>query len=102
MSSGPIFVGDGWRIEWRWKEEVRYWEGDHGYLFDAAWGVEPGHLFVPTEAAWDIIVPPWLQGRREEIVSRLRNHSDHEVIDDPRFDDPWHAERQAFRNLQSE
>ncbi len=101
VSSGPVFEGEGYRIEWRWKEEVVYWEGEVGYLFDAAWGVEPGRLFVPTAAAWDAVVPEWLQGRREDVVSRLRSHSGHEVFDDPRFDDPWHADRQAFRRLHS-
>lgn len=27
-----------YRIEFRWKEQVIYWEGDSGFIFDGGWG----------------------------------------------------------------
>lgn len=88
MSTGPVYVGDSFRIEWRWKEEVAYWEAENGFLLDAAWGVKPPHLFVPTAAAWDVVVPDWLQGRRDVVLTRLRSHSAHEVFEDPAYSEP--------------
>ena len=39
------YDGGSFFIEWRWKEiVVVYWEGGQGFLFDAAWGVEPAPL----------------------------------------------------------
>ena len=77
----PLYTApDGsYEIEPRWKEEVVYWEGDRGYIFDAGWGVEPGVLYVPFAAVWDSAVPSWLRGRRDEVVSRLAEHSRHSV-----------------------
>ncbi len=77
----PIFTApDGaYEIEPRWKEEIVYWEGGRGYLLDAAWGSQPGVLYVPAPAAWDAVVPPWLRGRRDEVVRRLAEHSRHRV-----------------------
>ena len=77
----PIYTApDGsYEIEPRWKEEVVYWEGDQGYQLDAGWGVEPGVLYVLSAAAWDSVVPPWLRGRRDEVVSRLAGRSGHRV-----------------------
>lgn len=71
MSTGQVYVGEGFRIEWRF-------------------------LFVPLATAWDSLVPDWLQGRREVVLSRLRNHSAHAV-----FDAPASSERQPFRFLHS-
>lgn len=70
------------RIEARWKEEVIYWEGDRGYLFDAGWGVTPGALYVPAAEDWSLVTPEWMHGRRDEIVARLVEHSHHDVIDE--------------------
>lgn len=77
----PLYTApDGsYQIEPRWKEEVVYWEGAHGYVFDAGWGVDPGVLYVPSSASWDSAVPQWLQGRRDEVVSRLAEHSRHRI-----------------------
>lgn len=36
-----------WSVEFRWKEEVIYWEGDRGYIFEAGWGVTPGVTYIP-------------------------------------------------------
>jgi len=78
-----------WRLESPWKEVMIYWEGDHGYRFDCAWGVEPAHLYVPPAAIWDASVPAWLRGRRSIVVDRLRQGSGHDVLDDDRDYDDW-------------
>ena len=77
----PIYTApDGsYEIEPRWKEEVVYWERDRGYVLDASWGVEPAVLHVPSAAVWDSVVPTWLRGRRDEVVSRLAERSRHRV-----------------------
>ena len=66
-------------IELRWKEEVVYWEGENGYVLDGGWGVEPPVLYVPTAALWDDVVPPWLRGRRAEVLGRLARRSHHVI-----------------------
>ena len=73
---------DGYDLELRWKEQVVYREDEREHAFEAAWGVQPPVLFVPTEADWDRVVPPWLRGRRPEVVDRLARRSGHEVRDD--------------------
>jgi hypothetical protein len=76
------FVGDGYDIEMRWKEEVIYWEGDRGVLFGAAWGVEPPVLFVPSPQIWHDSMPDWLRDRRDEVLERLRDHGDHVLAEE--------------------
>ena len=77
-----------WSVEFRWKEEVIYWEGDHGYLFEAGWGVTPGVTYVPSADIWDAVVPSWMQGRRDKIVSRSRATPGH-VLEDTDRTVPW-------------
>jgi hypothetical protein len=60
---------------------LTYWEGDQGFVFDCGWGVSPGNVYVPSEDFWDKVVPPWLVGRRAEVVERLADHSGHLVKD---------------------
>ncbi len=72
---------DAYEIELRWKEEVVYWEGDRGFSMDAGWGVEPPVVYVPSTALWDRVVPPWLLGRRAEVVDKLVQRSKHVVRD---------------------
>lgn len=72
-------------IEFRWKEEVVYWEGHRGFLFDGAWGSDPLLTFVPTEARWDLVVPDWLAGRRSEVIKRLIAEPGHVLRCDPDF-----------------
>jgi hypothetical protein len=74
--------GDGFRIKSTSKEEVAYWEGSQGFLFDAAWGNDPPTLYVPSEAIWAEVMPSWLSGRRAEILERLRSHSGHRLVED--------------------
>lgn len=70
-------------VQGRWKEEVLYWEGSRGYLFDAGWGVSPPVLYVPSDEEWDSVTAEWMIGRREEIVARLVEHSGHVVREGP-------------------
>lgn len=60
---------------------VEYWEGDHGYVFDAAWGVDPGNLYVPAPEDWDGATPEWMNGRRDEIVARQVGCSQHHIVE---------------------
>lgn len=76
------YVGDGFRIEYRWKEEVIYWEGDRGFLFDAGWGVDPSVLHVPSTEIWHDVMPDWLRDRRSVVVQRLEQHSEHVLMED--------------------
>lgn len=76
-----VYDDGEFRIEAVWKELVEYWEGSHGYVFDAAWGVDPGSLYVPAPNDWDAATPVWMHGRREEIVTRLDAHSGHNVVE---------------------
>lgn len=75
-----IFDDGNFRIEAVWKELVEYWESDRGFVFDAAWGVEPGDLYVPAPEDWDAATPEWMNGRRDEIVARLVAFSHHNVV----------------------
>ncbi len=74
-----------WRIEFRWKEQVIYWEEGRGCVFDGAWGVEPPVTVVPDSNTWDAVVPPWLLGRHDEVVERLRAEPDHVVKETPDY-----------------
>jgi hypothetical protein len=78
----------GYEVEFRWKEEVIYWEGARGVVCDGAWGVDPLVTIVPDPTTWDRKTPAWLHGRHDEIVARLRAHPGHvvrEERDDSKF-----------------
>lgn len=79
-------VDGGYELEFRWKEEVIYWEGRRGFVFDGGWGTSPVVTFVPDETCWNRVVPDWLQGRRDEIVARLAQDPSHVIESDPGFD----------------
>jgi hypothetical protein len=66
-------------IEFRWKEEVIYWEGDDGFVFEGGWGVTPSVTYIPSVQLWDRVVPGWMQGRRDEILANLRTESGHRL-----------------------
>lgn len=66
-------------IEFRRKEQVVYWEGDQGCVFQGGRGVDPLVTVVPDASTWDRAVPNWLQGRRDEVLERLRDQPDHVV-----------------------
>ena len=76
------YRGDGFAVEPRWKEEVVYWEGDLGFVLDAGWGVDPPVLHVPSDSDWAQVAPPWLRGRRDVVLRRLREHSGHALVVD--------------------
>jgi len=82
-----------YEIEFRWKEQVIYWEGDRGCIFLGGWGVDPPVTIVPDAKSWDRAVPAFLQGRHDEIVARLRADSRHvvkEERDDSTIIDRYH------------
>lgn len=80
---------ENWSIRVHDKEMLEYWEGEHGYIFDCAWGVSPGLLFVPPEPTWNDSVPSWMRGRRDVVLRRLRDRSGHDVVDDDRSYRDW-------------
>lgn len=73
--------GDGYSVEHRWREQVLYWEGDRGFLFDGGWGVHPAALYVPSPDVWLEVMPEWLRHRRDEVLARLRMTGDTLVED---------------------
>lgn len=84
--------GGTWSVEARWKEELWYHEGDDSFCFDCGWGVTPYVAYVPSEASWDRAVPPFLRGRRDEVLARIREANDrhgHVLEDDPHGYRPW-------------
>lgn len=76
---------DDHEVEFRWKEEVVYWEGRRGYVFPGGWGVTPPVTYVPTDDAWDRVMPEWLKGRRNEVVRRLEVEPGHTLRVDPGY-----------------
>ena len=66
----------------RWKEEVVYTEAEH-HVFYCGWGIQPPVLYVPSAADWDRVMPPFLRGRRELILDRLRQYSGHVLEEEP-------------------
>jgi hypothetical protein len=82
VEAAADYVGDGFRIEYRWKEQVVYWEGRTGFLLDAGWGVDPSVLYVPSDRIWAEVMPDWLRGRRDLVLRRLRDHSAHVLQED--------------------
>ena len=66
-------------VESRWKEQVIYWEGRDGFVFDAGWGVDPPVLYVPSAQDWDRVTAGWMAGRHDLIVARLTERSGHRV-----------------------
>jgi hypothetical protein len=61
-----------YRIRSVGRELIEYREGDVAYVFVAGWGVTPPVLGVPRADTWDRVMPPEFQGRREQIIERLR------------------------------
>jgi len=68
-----------YEIEFRWKEEIIYWEGNRGCFFPGGWGVDPPVTIVPDADTWDRAVPHFLRGRHDEILSRLLSDPRHVV-----------------------
>lgn len=76
---------DEYEVEFRWKEQVVYWEGGRGYVFPGGWGVSPPVTYVAAGDAWDRVMPEWLKGRRDEVVRRLEDEAGHTVQIDPGY-----------------
>ena len=74
---------EDFEVQARWKEEVYYWEGLRGFLFDAGWGVEPPVLYVPPADEWDASTPDWMHGRRDLILARLDGYARHRLVEGP-------------------
>jgi hypothetical protein len=74
-----------WRVEFRWKELVIYWENGRGCVFDGAWGVDPSITVVPDSDTWDAVVPPFLRNRHDEVTDRLRSVTGHIVKETPDY-----------------
>jgi hypothetical protein len=75
-------------VEFRWKEQVIYWEGTRGFVFESAWGVSPYVTAVPHADSWDDAVPRWLKGRRDEVIARLSAEEGH-IIRAEAANYPW-------------
>lgn len=67
----------------RWKEQLVYEEDGQAYAFECGWGASPPHVYVPAAEDWDAVVPPFLRGRREEMLALLRAKSGHVVDEEP-------------------
>lgn len=66
MSTEPDY-----EIEYRWKEQVFYWEGSRGLHFDGGWGIRPFVTYFPSAARWPEVVPEWAIGKRDLVLQRL-------------------------------
>jgi hypothetical protein len=87
----PSAMSDEYDVEFRWKEQVIYWEATRGVVFQGGWGVEPPVTIVPDSTTWDRKAPAWLRGRHDEVVARLRaepGHVVHEERDDSKVVPP--------------
>lgn len=60
-------------------------EEDHEFVFYCGWGVDPPHAYVPAEADWDRCTPPWLHGRRAEVITVMESLG--HVVDDGQYRD---------------
>lgn len=69
-------AGAAWTVESRWKEELWYREGTDEFCFDCGWDAAPYVAYVPSPRSWDRVVPPFLQGRRDEVLARIRAAND--------------------------
>ena len=54
---GGLNEGADFEIEFRWKEEIIYWEGMRGCVFPGGWGVDPPVTVVRDAGTWDRAVP---------------------------------------------
>jgi hypothetical protein len=82
-------------IEFYWQEQTVYWEGDRGFLFLGAWGIEPIMTFVPDAAGWAYL-PDWLSNRRDLVLQRLRDCPDHVVVEDPEYALMWQRDPKFY------
>lgn len=65
-----------WRVRVEWEEQLWYGEGDQEFCFECGWAEAPYVVYMPSERLWDRVVPPFMRGRRDEIVARIREAND--------------------------
>ncbi len=71
-----------YEIEFRWKEQVFYWEGSQGLHLDGGWGVQPLLTYFPSAAKWPEVAPEWALEKRDLILRRLIDHGpEHRVVE---------------------
>lgn len=69
-----------------WKEILTVTdETGNSFTFSCGWGVEPPVAYLPAAADWIRCVPPWLSGRRAEVITVMQQMG-HAVADDPNPD----------------
>lgn len=71
-----------YEIEFRWKEQVFYWEGSRGLLLDGGWGAQPLVTYFPSAAKWPDVAPDWALDRRDLILQRLIDHGPNHRIEE--------------------
>lgn len=71
------------RLYEKWKELLVYEEGDQSYEFECGWGVTPGELYVPADEDWDAVVPGFLKGRRAEMLTYFKEHTNYVIVEQP-------------------
>jgi hypothetical protein len=55
-----------------WKEILTVTdEGGRSFVFYCGWGVTPPVAYVAAGADWDRCMPPWLHGRRDEVIALM-------------------------------
>jgi len=57
-----------------WKEIINVSDED-GRVFTVTcgWGVTPPVAYLPAEADWRRTMPPWLHGRRAEVITLIES-----------------------------
>ena len=60
----------GWTVQ-ESVDRLTYAEGDRALAFPRVPSERQPVVLVPDAAAWDAVLPAWLQGRRAEVVTRL-------------------------------
>ena len=66
MSAEPDY-----EIEFRWKEQVFYWEGSRGLYLDGGWGARPFVTYFPSATKWLEVAPEWAIDKRDLVLQRL-------------------------------
>lgn len=63
-------------IEVVWEEELWYREGENAFCFQCSWSIAPYVAHIPSARIWDEVTPPFLHGRRDEVLRTLRSAND--------------------------
>src|SRR5271154_1609489 len=65
-----------------WRECVIVRDGDDWMTVQCAWGVTPGHAYIPDVITWNRVVPEAWRSRRDEIASAIQTFGLDVVVDD--------------------